>query len=269
MFNLTPTVRNLLIANIVLYLLQVNLRLSPSITQLGSLYPLGSAYFHPWQFFTYMFLHDPLQIGHIFFNMFTLLSFGPMLEQRWGGPRFLAFWLMCGVGAGAIYQGVETYQWHQTEVAYADFKASPNAVDYDQFMSRSGFKEDDVDQQAADALNRNPHDPSLLDALSKRAGSAYEAMHSQPYGGMLGASGALFGVLVAFAYLFPNTELFFLFIPFPIKAKYFVLGYTLYELYNGFHQAPGDHVAHFAHIGGAVVGLIILKFWEGGRTRFY
>ena len=268
MFNLTPTVRNLLLANIAVYLLQVNLRLSPSITQLGSLYPFGSAYFHFWQFFTYMFLHDPVSIGHILFNMFALVSFGPMLEQHWGGQRFLAFWLMCGVGAGVLYQGVETYQWHQVEVAYADFKASPNAIDYEQFMQSAGFKQE-ADQQAADALNRNPHDSELIAALSSRADEAYTAMHTQPYGGMLGASGALFGLLMAFAYLFPNTELFLLFIPFPIKAKYFVLGYALLELYNGFRQAPGDKVAHFAHIGGLLVGLVIVRIWEGGRARFY
>lgn len=86
---------------------------------------------------------------------------------------------------------------------------------------------------------------------------------------MLGASGALFGILFAFAYLFPNTELFLLFIPFPVKAKYFVFFYGAYELFKGVHQAPGDNVAHFAHIGGLLIGFIILKFWESGRTRFY
>ncbi|GAB3856515.1 hypothetical protein GCM10028822_29000 [Hymenobacter terrigena] len=86
---------------------------------------------------------------------------------------------------------------------------------------------------------------------------------------MLGASGALFGILFAFAYLFPNTELMLLLLPFPIKAKYFVFLYALYELYNGVHRTPGDNVAHFAHLGGLLIGFIVLKFWEQGRERFY
>ena len=86
---------------------------------------------------------------------------------------------------------------------------------------------------------------------------------------MVGASGALFGLLFAFAYLFPNTELMLLFIPFPIKAKYFVLFYGLYELFRGVHRTPGDNVAHFAHLGGLVIGFLLVKYWEGRRERFY
>ncbi|WP_151087697.1 rhomboid family intramembrane serine protease [Hymenobacter baengnokdamensis] len=268
MFNLTPTVRNLLLANLVIYLLQVNLRLNPSITELGSLYPLGSPYFHFWQFFSYMFLHDPLSWGHIITNMFGLISFGPMLEQRWGGQRFLAFWLMCGVGAGVLYEGVRTYELHKLEVAYTDFVRSPTAGDYDQFMEQSGFRQEE-DATAAAAFERNPNDQELRQAIVQHVREVYEAVHNSPRNGMLGASGALFGVLFAFAYLFPNTELMLLFFPFPIKAKYFVFFYGLYELYSGVHQASGDNVAHFAHIGGLLIGFIILKFWESGRSRFY
>ena len=266
MFNLTPTVRNLLLFNVAVFLAQQNIRLDPSITQLGSLYPLGSAFFHFWQFFTYMFLHGSW--GHIFSNMFGLMVFGPLLEQRWGGQRFLAFWLMCGVGAGVLYQGLPLYQSHQTEVAYTDFKANPAAYEYDQFMKASGFQEP-ADEQAAQALARNPTDQGLRQELLARVEAVHEAIHTLPIGGMLGASGALFGVMFAFAYLFPNTELYLLFIPFPIKAKYLVFFYALYELYSGLHQAPGDTVAHLAHIGGLLIGFIIVKIWEDGRTRFY
>ena len=266
MFNFTPTVRNLLLINLAVFLAQQNLRVSPSITQLGSLYPLESPFFHFWQFFTYMFLHGSW--GHIFSNMFGLIVFGPLLEQRWGGQRFLAFWLMCGVGAGVLYQGVRVYQSHQTEVAYADFKANPAAYEYDQFMKGSGFREP-ADEQAAQALARNPTDQGLRQELLARVEEVHRALTTLPIGGMLGASGALFGVMFAFAYLFPNTELYLLFFPFPIKAKYLVFFYALYELYSGLHQAPGDTVAHLAHIGGLLVGFIILKFWESGRARFY
>jgi membrane associated rhomboid family serine protease len=265
MFNLTPTVRNLLLINLVVFLAQENLRNIP-ITQFGSLYMLGSPYFHFWQFFTYMFLHGSW--GHIFSNMFGLISFGPMLEQRWGGQRFLAFWLMCGVGAAVLYEGVRTYEMQKLDTIYTEVVRSPNAGDYDQFMEQSGFKQAE-DNAAAAALQRNPNDQELQQAIVQHVKEIYEAIHNSPRAGMLGASGALFGILFAFAYLFPNTELFLLFFPFPIKAKYFVFFYGAYELYNGVHQAPGDNVAHFAHIGGLLIGFIILKFWENGRARFY
>lgn len=268
MFNITPTVRNLLLANIAVYLLQVNVRLNPSITQLGSLYPLGSPFLHFWQFFTYMFLHDPGNWMHLLGNMFALISFGPLLEQRWGGPRFLAFWLMCGVGAGAIYEGVRAYELHQIEVAYHEVLASPNAGEFAQFMEKVGFKRE-VYEAAGDALQRNPNDPALQQAVIDNVKQLHESIFNSPNGGMLGASGAVFGVLFAFAYLFPNTELRLIFPPIPIKAKYFVFFYALFELYTGVHRTPGDSVAHFAHIGGLLIAFIILKFWESGRARFY
>jgi len=265
MFNLTPTVRNLLLVNLAFFLAQQNLRNIP-ITQLGSLYALGSPYLHFWQFFTYMFLHGSWI--HLFSNMFGLISFGPLLEQRWGGQRFLAFWLMCGVGAGVLYEGVRTYEMHKLEATYQEVVNAPNAYDYDQFMEQSGFKQSE-DVAAAEALQRSPNDAELKQAIVSHVKQVYEAVHDSPHGGMLGASGALFGVLFAFAYLFPNTMLMLIFPPIPIKAKYFVFLYGAYELYNGVHQAPGDNVAHFAHLGGLLVGFIILKFWESGRSRFY
>lgn len=266
MLNLTPTVRNLLLVNLACFLLQENLRLDPSITQLGSLYPIGSPFFHFWQFFTYMFLHG--NWGHIFSNMFGLIVFGPLLEQRWGGQRFLAFWLMCGVGAGMLYEGYQTYNFSKTEQAYTDYRANPDAYEYSYYLDRLGFKSPN-DQAAAEALARNPHDQQLRAAMQERVANLHAELQVHPTGGMLGASGALFGVMFAFAYLFPNTELFILFIPFPIKAKYLVFFYALYELYGGIQKAPGDNVAHFAHLGGLLIGFIILRFWEGGRTRFY
>jgi membrane associated rhomboid family serine protease len=264
-FTLTPTVRNLMLANLLVFLLQENVRLEPSITQLGSLYPFGSPYLHFWQFFTHMFMHGGW--GHLLSNMFGLLIFGPLLEQNWGGQRFVAFWLMCGVGAGLIYNGVRTYEIHQLNVAYAEVAHHPSAGDYDQFMQQSGFKQLG-DEEAASALERNPNDVALRQAVEERIQQVHDAMNNSPYG-MLGASGALFGIMFAFGYLFPNTEVYRFPIPFPIKAKYLVLFYAIGELYSGVHRTPGDNVAHFAHIGGMLVAFIILKFWESGRARFY
>ncbi|ALW87071.1 hypothetical protein AUC43_19530 [Hymenobacter sedentarius] len=264
MFNLTPTVRNLLIANIVLFLAQTNLL--PLLTQVGSLYPIGTPYFYPWQFFTYMFLHGSW--GHIISNMFGLISFGPLLEQRWGPSRFLTFWLICGVGAGLLYEGVRAYEIHQMEQARLEFHQAPSGADFANFYREYGSNYTGYETLAA-ALQRNPKDPELVQATTDAVDNLAKDITGSRAAGMLGASGALFGILFAFAYLFPNTELFLLFFPFPIKAKYFVFLYAAYELYAGVHRTPGDNVAHFAHLGGLVIGFVVLKFWESGRERFY
>ena len=264
MFNLTPTVRNLLIANVLFLIAQQSLL--PLITQVGSLYPIGSPYFFPWQFFTYMFLHAGW--GHLIANMFGLISFGPLLEQRWGASRFLTFWLICGVGAGLLYEGVRGYEMHKMEVARQEFHQSPTGGDFANFF-RSYFPDATGYESLAGALERNPQNQEYINAATKAVDGAVIETRDSPNGGMLGASGALFGILFAFAYLFPNTELMLLFFPFPIKAKYFVFLYALYELYNGVHRTPGDNVAHFAHLGGLLIGFLVLKFWERGRERFY
>ena len=264
MFNLTPVVRNLLIANAAFFLAQTSLL--PLLTQVGSLYPIGSPYFYPWQFFTYMFLHGSW--GHILANMFGLISFGPMLEQRWGASRFLTFWIICGVGAGVLYEGVRAYEGHQMEQARQEFHQSPNGPDFANFF-RSYFPDATGYETLAGALERSPKNPEYIQAATAAVDGAVTETRDSPRGGMLGASGALFGLLFAFAYLFPNTELMLLFFPFPIKAKYFVFLYAAYELYAGVHRTPGDNVAHFAHLGGLAIGFVVLRFWERGRERFY
>ena len=264
MFNLTPTVRNLLFANALLYLAQT--AFMPQLMQIGALYPIGSPFFQPWQFVTYMFLHANLM--HIFSNMFGLISFGPLLEQRWGGQRFLTFWMICGIGAGVLYEGVRFYESQQIEKARQEFVAQPSGGEFAAFFrdhapGYSGY------ETIARAMQANPRDQELIDSAVKSVNTVVSEMQNSRYAGMVGASGALFGILFAFAYLFPNTELMLLFLPFPIKAKYFVALYALYELYSGVHRTPGDNVAHFAHLAGLLIGFIVLKFWEQGRQKFY
>ena len=264
MFNLTPTVRNLLIANVLFLIAQMSLL--PLLTQVGSLYPIGSPFFYPWQFFTYMFLHAGW--GHLISNMFGLISFGPLLEQRWGASRFLTFWLICGVGAGLLYEGVRGYETHKMEAARQEFHRTPTGGEFENFF-RSYFPDATGYETLAGALERNPQNQEYINAATAAVDGAVTETRDSPSGGMLGASGALFGILFAFAYLFPNTELMLLFFPFPIKAKYFVFFYGLYELFRGVHRTPGDNVAHFAHLGGLLIGFIVLKFWERERERFY
>jgi len=264
MFNLTPTVRNLLVANVLLLVLSLNLL--PQLTQFGALYAIGSPYFQPWQFLTYMFLHGSW--GHLIGNMFGLISFGPLLEQRWGGQRFLLFWLICGFGAGVLYEGVRYYELRPIMELRRDLTQNPTSGDFAQLIQLAeGNSYYAADHMAlASALNRNPDNAELRSSVVEETQRIYQAVMAAP---MVGASGALFGILFAFAYLFPNTELMLLFFPFPIKAKYFVFFYALIELYSGVHRTPGDNVAHFAHLGGLLIGFLLIKYWERGRQQFY
>ena len=264
MFNLTPTVRNLLIANVLLFVVQSSL--FPGLTQFGSLHPLGSPYFQPWQFATYMFLHGGW--GHLLSNMFGLISFGPLLEQRWGAQRFLTFWLICGIGAGVLYEGVRYFEINKMEQARQEYHRDPSGGAFAEFF-RDYLPDANGYQSVASALQRDPQNQELIKSTTQTVDEIVTETRDSPRAGMLGASGALFGILFAFAYLFPNTELMLLFFPFPIKAKYFVFLYALYELYSGVHRTPGDNVAHFAHLGGLLIGFVILKVWERGRGQFY
>ncbi|MCB2408455.1 rhomboid family intramembrane serine protease [Hymenobacter lucidus] len=261
MFNLTPTVRVLLFINIGMFLLQTQL---PNETNMLALFPVGSTFFKPWQFVTYMFLHGGW--GHILANMFGLISFGPLLEQRWGGNRFLTFWMICGIGAGVLYSGVRYYELNRMQQDIELFRQQPTAINLQDFVEHSLPDYKKAYEPVVRQLHATPNDPQLVQGTLASMGDMYSTSLNSP---MLGASGALFGLLFAFAYLFPNTELMLLFFPFPIKAKYFVGLYALYELYNGVHRTPGDNVAHFAHLGGLLIGFIVLKFWERGRSRFY
>jgi membrane associated rhomboid family serine protease len=261
MFNLTPTVRILLFINIGMLLLQTQL---PHQTNVLALFPLGSGYFQPWQFVTYMFLHGGW--GHLLSNMFGLISFGPLLEQRWGGNRFLTFWLICGIGAGVLYSSVRYYEMNRMRQDIEAFRQNPSDVNLQDFVDHSLPDYKDAYAPVVQQMHKTPDDQQLIQGTLTSMREMFATSLNSP---MLGASGALFGILFAFAYLFPNTELMLLFFPFPIKAKYFVGLYALYELYNGVHRTPGDNVAHFAHLGGLLIGFIVLKFWERGRSQFY
>jgi membrane associated rhomboid family serine protease len=212
MFQVTPVVRNLLIANIAVYLVQSFLRIDLA-TIFGyhsfSLQEMGL--FNPIQIFTYMFLHSGT--SHIFSNMFGLFMFGPMLESFLGSKRFLILYIVSGVGACLLHGGISLYEISQFPVDSAE----------------------------------------------------YTMMMSIP---MVGASGAIFGMLGAFARLFPNTEMIIFPLPIPVKAKYLVSLYALFEIFSGFYNVmPG--VAHFAHIGGLIFGILLINYWNKKKDRFY
>ena len=236
--NISPVVKNILLINIVFYIAQWTF---PAITQNLELYPISSQQFRPWQLATHFFMHSTFSIGHIFFNMFALVIFGSQLEKVWGPQRFLSYYIICALGASILHLSVNYLRIHNIE-------AGLSSEDLELF-SNSGYE--------AFQKGMNFKDPIL---------AQLNLLHHTP---MIGASGAIFGLLAAFGYLFPNTELMLLFPPIPIKAKYFVIGYAVLELYLGVSNNPSDNVAHFAHLGGALIGIIIVLYWGKNRNSFF
>ncbi len=201
-----------------------------NITDWGGLHYFFAAGFKPHQLITHMFLHDDKGFAHIFFNMFTLWMFGSFLENYIGSKRFLFFYLICGLGAALLTQ------------LTIPFSAETYA------KSAEGIQT---------ALMNNASKAQVIEAVKEQ----YL---------MIGASGAIMGVMVAFAYLFPNTEMYIMFIPIPVKAKYVIPVFILIDLFGGLYQTAGDNVGHFAHLGGALVGFILVYFWnKTNRKTFY
>ena len=222
-----------------------------------------SSKFAPYQFFTYMWLHGGT--WHLIGNMIAVLVFAPMLEMVWGAKRFLIFYLICGIGAGLLYGGadfVEKLPLKQDAEAYL---ADPNPEDFEKFViSHKSFINVARAGELIDLYYENPAYQAQTIAAVR---DIYEGVVIN--GNMIGASGAVFGILFAFAFLFPNTELFLLFPPIPIKAKYLVFFYGMYELYAEFARTPGDNVAHLAHLSGMLIAFILLKIWKNDTKRFY
>lgn len=222
-----PIVKNLIIINVLVYVAQLVFDKQLGLTGILALYPIDTPDFKPYQVATHMFTHSPQLIFHIVFNMFTLWMFGRILENVWGAKRFLLFYLLCGIGAAACHLLIQHLRY------------DPEIV-----------------EQLTQAYYNN--DNETLEILANKAGFLAPAV---------GASGAIMGVMAAFAYLFPNTELFIMFIPFPVKAKWAMLGLAAIDLFGGVARVSGDNIAHFAHLGGAITGFLIVLFWNKTNRR--
>ncbi|MHB1179925.1 MAG: rhomboid family intramembrane serine protease [Daejeonella sp.] len=235
--NIPPVVKNLLIINVIFYIAMMMFG-GPIMTNILGVYYFDSPNFHIWQVVTYMFMHDYSSLFHILFNMFALYTFGASLEYIMGSKRFLNFYLITGLGALALQllvQGIEVY----------NITGS--------FVNNGSF----IIDAAKRTINFNP------ELIDQGKASTLLGIYLTP---MVGASGAIFGLLIAFGMLFPNAELFIMLIPVPVKAKYIIPVYVILELFLGVKQFQGDSVAHFAHLGGALFGFILVKLW-GLRRR--
>ena len=243
-FNNLPLVtQRLIILNALVFLFTGFI--APSLQSTFALYYFDSPSFLPYQLLTHMFTHGGLM--HIFFNMFALFMFGAPLERVWGPQKFLIFYLITGLGAVFLHQLVDYFQ-----VQSLLSQLTPAMQETVQEEGMSSFLASSLGQM----------DPSnMVEPIQNLMG-----IYRTP---VVGASGAVFGVLAGFAILFPNTELMMLFIPMPIKAKYFVLIYAAVELFLGVSRFGGDNIAHFAHLGGALFGFILVKYWNSKKDNFY
>jgi membrane associated rhomboid family serine protease len=260
--NLTPVVQNLLLINVVVFL--VTSFVLPALNDWLALYYIQSQLFMPFQFLTYMFMHA--DFWHLFSNMFGLLVFGPLLEQFLGPKKLFTLWMVCGVGAGVLYSGYSMYQYRSLEGKILAFEASPDPEYFNRLViENKGYFSPEV-FDFVDQYSRNPEDPMYIERAEKTLSAILQLHANQP---MVGASGALFGILVAFGMLFPNTQLFLLFPPMPVKAKYLVTFYGLYTVYNVLLNSPTDNVAHFAHLSGLLIGAVLVYNWKKDRNSFY
>jgi membrane associated rhomboid family serine protease len=244
---MTPVVKNLLIINVLMFLATLafdKLMGGLDLNKILGLYYFDSAEFRPYQLITGMFMHANFM--HILFNMFALVMFGTPLEKVWGGKRFLIFYLVSGFGASLLHVGVN---WIEANAALSAYSAT-DAMEIKALVKSSGY---DVLLQG-----KNYAEPVF---------AKLNLIYNIP---VVGASGAVFGILLGFGMLFPNTELIMLFFPVPIKAKYFVIFYAVLELVLGISDQPGDNVAHFAHVGGMIFGFIMIKIWQKkDKENFY
>lgn len=237
--NIPPVVKNLIMINVLMLLATyvVSMR-GVDLNQVLGLHFFLSPAFRPYQLVTHIFMHGGF--WHLFFNMFALWMFGRILESVWGPKRFFIYYFVTGLGAAALHLFVNFLE-YQSLIS----KMSPEQVDMVMREGMSVFRQ-----------GKNFSDP-LMGQLN--------LLMNIP---TVGASGAVYGVLLGFGVLFPNTQLMLLFPPIPIKAKYFVIGYGLLELYLGFAR-PGSNVAHFAHLGGMLFGYLLIRYWNKNSRQFY
>ena len=254
--NVTPVVKQLLIINIIFF---IGSQFVPVAESYFALYYFESTNFRYWQPISHMFMHGGL--GHIFFNMFALYSFGSNLEHFWGGKKFLFFYISCGLGAALLHSVVNYFQIH----SLLDTVSSLNLLKSDMTVllnSDLGNVFDDDGKMVE----------SVVQTILEKSKCNQEQFNSIAQANILtrtpavGASGAIYGLLVAFAFMFPNATLGLMFIPIPIPAKYFITGLLAIDLFLGLKGSSlfggGTGVAHFAHIGGAITGFIMMWFWK-------
>jgi membrane associated rhomboid family serine protease len=262
MYNLTPVVRNLLIINVLVFFGGEIAKLD--LNTMFALHNFKSPMFKLHQILTYMFLHGDTM--HLIGNMFGLVTFGSLLERLWGSQRFLFFYLFTGIGAGLLFMTISHFEMNNIAKAIELYSQHPSIHSFNGFFEKYTGGTGVSIYNYLENQQINMASQQFLDESVTIVKNIYTGLLNVP---TLGASGAIFGIIMAFGMLFPNTEMMLMFLPVPIKAKYFVTFYGLYELYAGIQRSPTDNVAHFAHLGGMLFAFILLKYWGNSRKNFY
>jgi membrane associated rhomboid family serine protease len=260
-FSITPVVKNLLILNLIVFV--IDHFVFPLTNMFGLRYIMAST-FYPFQFFTYLFLHA--DFSHVFFNMFALFMFGPLLERFWGPKKFLIFYVVTGLGAGFIYSCISYYQMYDLHQAILTYTANPSPDGFTIFMSKYANGMYYNNYTFINAFAENPTSENYISESIEFMNQLFYQKSNVP---MIGASGSVFGVLMAFGMLFPNSEMYIFPLPVPIKAWIYVTIYGIIELYSGVRGAEGDNTAHFAHIGGMIFAYLLIRIWKENRNDFY
>jgi membrane associated rhomboid family serine protease len=257
---LPPVVKNLLIINILFFLATISLsKYGFDLEKMFGLYYLKSSHFQPYQFVTYMFIHANFQ--HIIFNMFALWMFGYVMENYWGSKRFLIFYVVCGIGAAITQTFVNWLSFFPLETALSAYNNAPGINSFISFATHYPPHTQELLDKLNSFLsewNSNPLNRTYILQSKENILLLYQDQISTP---TIGASGAIFGILLAFGMTFPNMMIYFYFL-IPIKAKWFVIGYGILELFSGLWGSSSDNVAHFAHLGGMLFGLLLILYWR-------
>ncbi len=262
---LPPIVKNLLIINGLFYLATIAVGNSFGIDLyrvLGLHFP-GAQNFAPYQFITYMFMHG--SPTHLFFNMFALWMFGNVLENVWGPKRFVLYYIITGLGAALLHYAILYWQMLPTLRAVNEVLNNPDHESLKLFLESEYFKIGSQEINNNFRLFLRDYNSLINEAPNQAMVRAVNFLNQYKIDFLnlpvvVGASGAVFGILLAFGMLFPNSMIY-LFFAIPIKAKYFVIAYGVMELYFGISR-PGSNVAHFAHLGGMLFGYLLIRYWK-------
>lgn len=258
---LPPVVKNLLIINGLFYLATISLESAFGIdlAKILGLHYFQSEYFQPYQYVTYMFLHA--NFGHILYNMFALWMFGYLLENVWGSKRFLTYYMITGIGAALIQTLVNWWSFSSIQDAAAIYAAQPS-IDAFVGLVKHHFPQyyayHDTIKAFIGQWTLVPSDPGYISQSVDYIDQLIRLQMNIP---TIGASGAVYGILLAFGMMFPNMLVYIYFL-FPIKAKWIVILYGAIELFSGISNNPSDNVAHFAHLGGMIFGFFLILFWR-------
>ncbi len=280
-FSFLPVVtKNLLIINTLCYFAMWALKsaFGFDLNDLMGLHYMRSSHFYPFQFLTYMFMHANFE--HLFFNMFALWMFGSVIENYWGGRRFIVYYILTGIGAALTHYLIVSVQLGpdmaliQSCIQSTDVEHLSRLLQNHQFMlnPQSGDIWDQfaVFRQNVGILSQQPQNVNAIEEVNRFLNNYMDYYAGIP--NIVGASGSIYGLLLAFGVLFPNDRVYLYFL-FPIRAKWFVLIFGLIELGSGIF-GTADGVAHFAHLGGMVFGLLLIWWWrkkdrEGESYGYY